>query len=62
MKVSDAANCPVNNECVFLVQAYSSVSDFKFTDDEKSSAYVKFMSADSNAEVLIDNIRSRFGH
>jgi len=43
LKVS-IASLSVNFECVSLVQTYSSVSDFKFTDEEKSSAYVKFMS------------------
>ena len=37
------------------------MSDFKFTDDEKSTAYVKFMSTEASADVLVDSIRSRMG-
>ena len=33
--------------------------DFKFTDDEKSTAYVKFLSTEPNVAVLIESIRTK---
>jgi len=41
-------------ECL---KAYSSVSDFRFTDDEKSTAYVKFMAHEESGDALVDTIR-----
>jgi len=41
------------------VQAFSSVSDFKFTCDEKSNAYVKFMAHEASGDVLISQMKEK---
>ena len=33
------------------------MSDFRFTDDEKSTAYVKFMAHEESGDALVDTIR-----
>ena len=33
------------------------MSDFRFTDDEKSTAYVKFMAHEANPEAFADVVR-----
>ena len=40
----------------FAVQAYSQVDNFKFTDEEKSTAFVKFISPEPNPEVFLNNM------
>lgn len=40
---------------------YSQVSDFKFTDEEKSTAFVKFMSPEASPDAFLQNMLARLG-
>lgn len=38
---------------------YSQVSDFKFTNEEKSTAFVKFMAAEATPEAFLQNMTQK---
>ena len=41
---------------IIFCQAYSQVDSFKFTDEEKSTAFVKFMAAEASPEAFLSNM------